>query len=195
MKEDKIWQMVYQLIDEDDFEVKDGVIRIVDSAHVCMLEIRNVKLKDGGWRIGGKGANRKPVKWDLESAGNQRYYGNSPKIPIIDFNCKISLGSTENIYKILKQMEYIGGLIIMKSNSKTLELTTKKNSAGNSINAIIPTTNIDGDAAHSTYQTRNLTALFQYLNPTSLEFGENFPIKIEGKNWTYFLAPRIENDY
>ena len=184
MKEDKIWQMVYQLIDEDDFEVKDGVIRIVDSAHVCMLEIRNVKLKEGIWRIEGKGANRKPVK----CGGAERAF--SPQIPIIDFPCKISLGSTENIHKILKQMEYIGGLIIMKSNSKTLELTTKKNSAGNSINAIIPTTNIDGDAAHSTYQTRNLTALFQYLNPTSLEFGENFPIKIEGKNWTYFLAPR-----
>ena len=76
MSEDKIWQMV-DAMTEREFKVKDGVIRIVHPSHVCMMEIRNVKLKDGPWIIEGKGAKRKPVKFD-------GLYGNPPAIPNID---------------------------------------------------------------------------------------------------------------
>ena len=193
MKEDKIWEMVYCVKDEDVFEVKDGIISIVNPSHICMIEIRNVKLKDGKWRIEGKGANKKPVKYN----GDSPPYGGSPNMPKIDLPCKVSLGSMENIYKVLKQMRSaIGNLVIMKSNGKTLEITAKSAGWGsaNEINAIIPTTNIDDDA-RSFYDLPYLMQLFRYLNPTSLEFGENFPIKLEGKNWTFFLAPRIEDNF
>ena len=199
MNEDKIWQMVSAMI-HGGFKVKDGVIRIVDPSHVCMMVIRNVKLKDGYWIIEGKGAKMKPVKY--KDVGD---YGNiiSPALPKIDFPCKISLGSTENIFKVLKQMKSaIGDLCTIELNPKkqSLEVYIGGDGYGNIVNrieAIIPTTNIDGDGSdiRSQYSLSYLIPPFQYLNPTSLEFGENFPIKLEGKNWTYFLAPRIEGDF
>jgi len=189
MKEEKIWQMVDAMIFEE-FRVKDGVIRIVDPSYVSMMEIRNVKLKDGPWIMEGKGAKMKPVKYNGDVFP-------SPNIPKMELPCKISLGSLENIYKVLKQMRHIGDLCTIESNSKTLEVYIGGDSYRNVVNrieAIIPTTNIDGDA-RSTYSLSYLSPVFQYLNPTSLEFGENFPLKIEGKNWTFFLAPRIEGNF
>ena len=191
MSEDKIWRMV-DAMTEMEFIVKDGVIVIVDPSHVCMMEIRNVKLKDGPWIMEGKGAKRKPVEFD-------GLYGNPLNIPKMELPCKISLGSTENIAKVLKQMRHIGYLCTIESNSQSqyLEISVGGDGYGNIVNrirAIIPTTNIDGDA-RSQYSLSYLIPLFQYLNPTSLEFGPNFPIKVDGKNWTFFLAPRIDADF
>ena len=193
MSEEKIWQMVSAMT-EMAFKVKDGVIRIVDASHVSMMEIRNVKLKDGPWIIEGKGAKMKPVKFD-------GLYGHQPAIPKIDSPCKISLGSTENIAKVLKQMKFaIGDLVTIKSNGKkqSLEVYIGGDGYGNIVNrieAIIPTTNIDGDGSdiRSQYSLNYLIPPFQYLNPTSLEFGPNYPITLKGKNWTFFLAPRVED--
>tara|TARA_R110000824_G_scaffold237322_2_gene426098 strand:- start:553 stop:1131 length:579 start_codon:yes stop_codon:yes gene_type:complete len=191
MKEEKIWQMIDAFLWGEAFEVKKGVIKVVDHSHVCMMEIRNVKLKDGPWIIEGKGAKMKPVKYkDVEDYGNIM----SPALPNIDSPCKISLGSTENIFQVLKQMDRISGLILIESNSKTLKLSVEQTVGG--IEAIIPTTNIDGDGSdiRSQYALHYLIQPFRYLNPTSLEFGPNYPITLKGKNWTFFLAPRIEGD-
>ena len=200
MSEDKIWQMV-DAMTEMEFKVKDGVIRIVDPSHVCMMEIRNVKLKDGYWIMEGKGAKMKPVKFD-------GLYGNPPAMPKMELPCKISLGSTENIFKVLKQMGSLGDVILMESNSKTLKLSIGQRNYSR-IEAVIPTTNIEyylkgvgkeisdnviKNIGRSHYKLHYLIQPFRYLNPTSLEFGPNFPIKLEGKNWTWFLAPRIEGD-
>ena len=192
MKEEKIWRMVDALTYQE-FKVKDGVIRIVDPSHVCMFEVRNVNLKDGAWIIEGKGAKRKPVKYDGMKVRVP------PNIPTLDAPCKISLGSTENIAKVLKQMKSaIGDLCTIELNPKQYLLEVSIGGEGyanvvNRIEAIIPTTNIDGDSAFCRYSLIYLIPPFQYLNPTSLEFGHNYPIKLEGKNWTFFLAPRVED--
>jgi len=180
MKQDNIWALI-ESITYNEFLVKNGTTNIVDSSHVCVIQINKIGLKDGVYIIEGKGAKAKPVKSKGEAF--------SPNMPEIEFPLTAKLGTTENIYKILTQM---GGLVTLRANPNKQSMEISYTSGGYiEIDAPFPTTKIVGeDKIISHFDTRYLQLPFRYLNPTTLSFGENFPILIEGENWKFFLAPR-----
>lgn len=183
MKEDNIWGMIEDLISDNSFEVKDKRIIVVDISHVCMIQIENVKLKTGAYKIEGGGKKAKPIK-----VKDSLYP--SPRIPNIPFTTSATIRTNMDIAKVLKHMTSIGDNLTMTADVKSQFVEISVSREGEEITSII-SSDVKGDSAYSRYQISYLITVFKHLNPTSLEFGHNYPIKLEGKNWTFFLAPRI----
>jgi hypothetical protein len=178
MKEN-IWALIEWVIEDTPFEVKAGNIEITGMSSVCILAVSKIGLKDGFYVIEGKGTKAKPVK-----SFNPPPY--PVTLPELSFSTKAKLGTTENIYKVLSQIN--GGVVKLIANGESLKIN--QSLTHSQITAIIPIIKIDGDNCIALYSATYLLPLFRYTTPTSLSFGENYPLLLVGENWQYFLAPR-----